>query len=304
MARDGPVRGIIRRASGLYLLIMQLNFIRPQGRLAEAVAGFLFVSTLDEPWPTDMPWLSSLPAGNEWALTVFTEGRAVLLGDGLAPPQVLPAWVLSGPRLRPVTLMNLCPVRAVSVLFHGDALARLANLAPAHLPPGYVDPTVLLEDDWSLFRSALSGRAGDQRAQQSWLEAFLETRWESRRQRLFRAPAATVRATGRIAAAASARAMGRHERHIERSGPQIVAVTPAVGRHVALIHGALMEAWGMGPSVGRRRLSEMARSLGVAHPAGLVRALAAQTWTGSEGADLAETVSPPDAIRTPVRPVG
>ncbi|HNO88160.1 MAG TPA: hypothetical protein PKI69_07795 [Rhodocyclaceae bacterium] len=283
---------------------MQLTYIRPQGRLAEVVAGYLFASTLDESWPTDMPWLSSIPAGNEWALTVFTEGRAVLLGDGLAPPQVLPSWVLSGPRMRPVTLMNLCPLRAVSVLFHGDALARLVNLAPVHLPQGCVDPAELLGADWALFRSALGARAGDRVAQQNWLEAFLEPRWEARRLGLSRAPTATVRAAGRIAAAASARAMGWHERCIERSGPRAIAVTPAVGRHVALIHGALMEAWGLGPAAGARRLGDMARALGVTHPAGLVRALAARTWVGSERETSAESASPPEGLRSPVRPAG
>lgn len=263
---------------------MKTSLHLPQGPLAEAVRGFVFMSTLDEAWPPPQPQLNHFPAMPFCGLTLLTEGLVALIGaarpDALRP---MPGWIVFGPRTRPVTSLTLAPLRCVTVIFYPDAFALLTRRAPGELQDRDEAVQDWLPGEWEQWPAALCSRADDPAAQLVWLEAWLLPRWLAVRPRWNRLLGQSLRNAARQGAAAAVHALGLSERQVQRQHRSQLGLTPVQIRRLQRAQEALQQ---LKEPCSAGHLADLAAELGYADQAHLTREL--REFTGLSPARLQE----------------
>ena len=244
----------------------------PKGILAEAVHSIVFMSTLDEPWPPAAPQLNHFPAMIFCILTLFTRGRVALLDSAdETPPRPLADWLITGPRLQPVTSINLAPLQCVAPLFYPDAFALLTGISPKALQDRDESASDWLDDDWVEWPAALNARAGQPIKQVRWMEDWLLPRWQQARTQWHPELGEQRRRRALPNLAAAAQKIGLGQRQLQRHYQGKVGLTPAQTRRVQRVHDAMMQVSAALRTGESFRLADLAAELGYADQAHFAR---------------------------------
>lgn len=216
---------------------MRTRLVAPTGVLAEAVKGVVFLSTEDDPWPPAQPRRNHLPAMTYCTVTLFTRG-AVAREDADGIGAALPQWLVTGPRTRPVTSVNLAPLTCVAVVFYPDAFRLLTGLAPGRLVDGDHAADQLLDTDWAEWSQVLGSMSED--AQATWLTKWLTPRWLVARAAADQDWRVRLRAGLRRGTAGLAAELGVCRRQIQRWFARWAGLTATQSRRIERAHQAFL----------------------------------------------------------------
>lgn len=248
---------------------MRTRLVVPTGVLAEAVRGVVLLSTEDEPWPPAQPRRNHLPAMTYCTITLFTRG-AVAREEAGAAGVALPPWLVSGPRTRPVTSVNLAPLACVAVVFYPDAFRLLTGLAPATLVDRDEVADQVLGPEWAEWPRALASLS--QAAQAEWLMEWLTPRWLAARAAADSGWRERLRAGLRRGTAGVAAELGVCRRQVQRLFAYWSGLTATQSRRIERGHQAFLLQ-----RENNHALAELAAEAGFSDQAHMTREVGAVT---------------------------
>lgn len=246
---------------------MRTRLVVPTGMLAEAVRGVVFVSTENDPWPPAKPRRNHLPAMTYCTVTLFTRG-AVAREAGEEAGAALPPWLVTGPRTRPVTSVNLAPLSCVAVVFYPDAFRLLTGLEPGRLVDRDQAADQLLGPDWAAWPEALASLPED--AQAEWLTDWLTPRWQAARVAADAGWRTRLRAGMRRGTAGLAAELGVCRRQVQRWFARWTGLTASQARRIERAHRAFQLQ-----RDGGYRLADLATEAGFSDQAHMTREISA-----------------------------
>jgi AraC-like DNA-binding protein len=260
------------------------------GPLAEAVRGFVVISTLDEPWPPCGAPLNRFPAMVYCGVTMITDGQVAVLDDsGNDAGRIAPRWTVFGPRTRPVASVTLAPLRCVTAILYPDAFRLLTGCEPARLKDRNDAGETWLPHEWQEWPQALQVRAGQPEAQIAWMAQWLLRRWLPIRQRWDRSIGTLVRASAVRKPSDAARAIGVSHRQLQRQALTTIGLSPVKVHRLQRAQQALRKLADPRLAGGAPVLARLAADLGFADQSHLTRDIC--DLTGLPPARLAAAVA-------------